>query len=202
MYKRQLEESGFSEAKEYGWRADRIYLSGQNTGDAVVAPWMVTQAAHFGIPAPVGQLTRFLYDDIGSTAANGGYIFYEGGTSTPNSGAVIRGNWQQIRDADWLEVGRRDEDGWPCVEWDDLTTDDYIVYEPSSSQWVSFDITSVHTVTNGWRFGITRHRVSNGDGANVPITDGNTVTFFLSVPRRPSCQTPVSYTHLTLPTKA
>ena len=142
--------------------------------------------AHWGIPGTPGVLSRFVYGDIGSIANNGGYQFFEGGTDAKNSGTNVGGDWKRIKDADWLEVGVSDHLGWPCIEWADVTSDDFIVYEPSSSQWVAFDVASVHRVAGGYRIGIARtRRVSDGGGANVAITPGALADFYLSVDRRP-----------------
>ena len=181
-----LEASGFGAAKEYGFRADRQHDALIAIGGDIAEDWVVKLDAHWGIPGVPGVISRFVYSDIGSLARPGGYSFYEGGTIAAGSGTNVAGVWRKIKDADYLEVGRYDRNGWPCLEWDDLTSDDFIVYEPSSSQWVAFDISEVAKIEGGYRIGIARtRRVSDGGGADVSIAAGVLADFYLSVDRRP-----------------
>ena len=179
-----LTDAGFSKDKEYGYVARREVPNDASRGDAVDDTWDVNLEAHWGLGAPAGLLTRFIYDDIGTTNGDGKYQFYSGGSTTARSGTALNGDWSRIKDADYLEVGDTEKDGWPCLEWGDLTTDDFVVYEPSSSQWVAFDISSVTEITGGWRFGISKTEVSDGGGADISTADGNNADFYLSVPRR------------------
>ena len=195
IWAKTLEASGFGLDKEYGFKGDRQFDSNQAAGSVVAESWNVTLDAHWGIPGEDGGSSRFIYSDIGSIARAGGYQFFEGGTSTAASGDNVGGDWRRIKEADWLEVGRNDRHGWPCLEWDDLTSDDYVLYTPSSSQWVSYSIRTrvvsgevlpeIHSIEGGWRIGIGKLRVSDGSGANVSVSGGVPARFWLSVERRP-----------------
>jgi len=179
-----LTDAGFSKDKEYGYVARREVPNDASRGDSVDDVWDVNLEAHWGLGAPAGLLTRFIYDDIGTVSGDGKYQFYDGGSTTARSGTALNGDWSRIKAADYLEIGDTEKDGWPCLELGDLTTDDFLVYEPSSSQWVAFDISSVTEITGGWRFGISKTEVSDGGGANISTAGGNNADFYLSVPRR------------------
>ena len=178
-----LERAGYGPEKPYGFRAFRLKF-----GD----PWKVEAWAHFGLdghdgdPGQEGRLSLFGYNNLVSSGAlpttAGSYRLFKGGTSTAGSGTNAGGDWDDIQAANWLEIGTLDKRGLPALVLEDLTADDWIVLEPKSNQWVTFDVLATpKKITNGYRVSVSLASV-RGEGN---VASSTSVRFLFSEPRRP-----------------
>ena len=192
-----LSRAGYGSDKPYGFRASRRHPPSASTGDAVTENWAVNPFAHFGIDGedgevgqrgPAGQdgrLSDFSYrfnTSAASLPATGNsYRFFTGGTAAANSGTNAGNTWAEIIKADYVEISTLDTRGVPNFVLQDLTTDDYLVFEPKSGQWASFAVTGAAvSITNGYRIPVSFTKNVGSD--NVPPP--GTVRFVFSRPRR------------------
>ena len=135
-WNKELIESGFSADKEYGYEATRTYPATQTTG-SVTDVWSVQLIAHWGVSSSGGEVTRREYNRraVPSGVGSGRYQFYNGSTAI--------NTWAGLENATRLVIDRKDRGGWPVLVLDFLLVDDRVVFEPKSSQWISFNITSI-----------------------------------------------------------
>lgn len=177
-----LERAGYGPDKPYGFRAFRL------PGD----PWTVDAFGHWaldghdGEPGQDGRLSVFGYNNLVSSGALpttiASYRFFVGGTSAAGSGANAGGDWETVKEANWLEIQRLDKRGLPVLVLDDLTADDWLVWEPKANQWITFDVLATPTkITNGYRVNVS-FASAKGEGN---VASSAAVRFLFSEPRRP-----------------
>ena len=180
-----LEAAGYDADKPYGFKATRFHPPAAAVGSAVSDAWFAQLFAHFGLDGADGEsgqdgrLSVFDYNNLVGTgsalpAADGSHMFLKG---TANAG----GSWAAILDADAILVGDDDERGLPALVLEDLGEEDWIVYQPETSQWATFDVTGAPTeVANGWRVPVELAS-SRGTG---DVSASNNSRILFSRPRR------------------
>lgn len=193
-----LELAGYGAAKPYGFRATRLHDPNDAVGAAVADAWLSQPFAHFGLdghdgqPGQDGRLSNFGYNNRSgkarlAAADKGAYRFFYGPTATAVAGSGVKAQtWRSIQAATYVELSRLDRRGLPCLVLDDLTEEDWLVFEPASGQWATFDLTGAPVPmlaggeTTGYRVPVA---FASGTGDANPSAAA-AARFLFSAPRR------------------
>ena len=159
LWSDNLEASGFSSRKPYGWHAVRQLPVDENS-------WVVTLRSHWGQSSAMGAVSRRVYGARAASTVDGGWRFLDGTTDQ-------LGVWDDIKSANFLELSPRDSDNWLVTELEQVETGDVLVFEPESARFQSYAVTSIADIpTGGKRFGVVASdRYADGDGSDITATE-------------------------------